>query len=172
MAHQESEREDLLKDATAYSLRGQWRVPSCQEPVFVGFRPNGGASFYFGQDEAYHFNAAGELRRAFYDGKLIKAEDAGLVELTRHRTPGETQLLRREWSADACQAFLAQIRKRLNEFSHDLSGDSAILEGQVVGSTAKVAAESAQEPPSDLAEYVIRWIEQSFSGRIALRPNA
>ncbi len=64
MARHEEEREDLMRDAKALVDRIELVVPGFEEPVVVGFRTNGAASFYFGQDAVYHFNSQLELRRA------------------------------------------------------------------------------------------------------------
>ena len=85
MAREEADREDLLGDATAFVERIEWRLPSGDptaqsdppgQIVFAGFRADDAVSFYFDADPVYHFNAAGQLRRAFCQGLLLKAERA------------------------------------------------------------------------------------------------
>ena len=76
MARNQSDREDLLREATALVERAELRISGWSEPVVVGFRRGGGASLFFGGKEVYQFNAGGELRRAFVAGRLIKASAA------------------------------------------------------------------------------------------------
>ena len=47
MARQESNREDLLREATALVERVELHVPAFEEPIVVGFRRDGCASFLF-----------------------------------------------------------------------------------------------------------------------------
>ena len=113
MAREEQDREDLMREATALVERVELRVPHDAETVVVGFRRIGGASFFFGADPVFQFNAAGELRRAFVAGKLLKAEHGRLVELTRVRTPDETQLVRRELSVTESGLLVTVMSERL-----------------------------------------------------------
>ncbi|HET6882738.1 MAG TPA: hypothetical protein VFI31_21400 [Pirellulales bacterium] len=103
-----------MAEATALAERAELRVPAEQEPVVVGFRRNGAASVFFGAEPAYHFNTAGELRRAYVAGLLYKAERARLVSLRRQRVPGEVQLLRHDLTDEETSAFLAEFVSRLD----------------------------------------------------------
>src|SRR6201999_1137217 len=94
MAREEEARENLLREAVALIARVELKVEGFDEPVVGGFRKDGAASFFFGQQIVYQFNQAGELRRGFFNGKLFKAEDRQLVELTRERIDGNVNLLR------------------------------------------------------------------------------
>src|SRR5204863_2544475 len=76
MAREESSREDLLREATALVERIEL-IPNGSTSdgrIVAGFRRNGALSVFFGEDPVYQFNAAGELRRAYTDGKLLKAD--------------------------------------------------------------------------------------------------
>src|SRR3954447_20411722 len=99
MSRHESDREDLLREATALVERIELTVGGFDLPVVCGFRRDGAASFYFGADPVYQFNAVGQLRRAFVAGRLIKAERGRLVALSRERTENEVALVRHELSA-------------------------------------------------------------------------
>ena len=72
MARDEADREDLVKEAVAYVVRGEFTLPNWEQPVFIGFRANGNFSFYFGSEPVYQFDARGRLRRAFLNGKLYR----------------------------------------------------------------------------------------------------
>src|SRR5687767_7509073 len=99
MAREETDREDILREATALVERVELLVPGCAESVVMGFRRNGSASFFFGADPVYQFNTSGELRRAFVTGQLIKADRGTLAAFDRHRTETEVQFVRRDLNA-------------------------------------------------------------------------
>ena len=75
-------------------------------PVVVGRRGEQAWSLYFGPDCVFHFNSAGELRRAFMAGRIIKAEAGHLVSLTKQRTDSAVNLLRHEFSPQEQSEFL------------------------------------------------------------------
>jgi hypothetical protein len=117
MAREESEREDLLREATALVERIEL-APSrgpLGEHVVIGFRSNGAMSIYFGGDTAYHFNSSKELRRAFSNGLLLKSERGRLVALERVRMDDQVQLLRRQLLEDEQAKFLDILMKRLGD---------------------------------------------------------
>lgn len=93
MARKEVPKEDLVRDATAFAVRVEFRRTRNHSGwIFVGLRSDGGGSVYFGDDEFYAFNDRGELRRAFRDGRLLKAEGGCLTEMRRERS-GEASVL-------------------------------------------------------------------------------
>lgn len=130
MAREEHDREDLLGEATTYAERLELRC-GAEAPVFIGFRGDGAASFYFGADPVFHFNAAGELRRAFIAGLLYRADHGRLIQLRRERTPAETHLVRSDLSSAECAALLADLEQRLRALAGALANDEAIVSGQV-----------------------------------------
>jgi hypothetical protein len=140
MAREESDREDLLREATALVERIELRPANgtaaaghadAAESIVIGFRANGAISFFFGADPVYQFNAAGELRRAYCDGLLFKAVRGRLVSLERVRTQNEVQLLKRELSDDDQTAFVARMRQRLVLLNQELNSGSLEIVGQV-----------------------------------------
>ena len=159
MARQEHEREDLLREATALVQRIALLADD-STAVVVGFRGDGSGSIYVGDDLAYHFNSENELRRAYVDGELLKAEGGGLIALRRQRTKREVQLLRR--SLDPTQSAkhlerLAQCVRWLGRLCH--SSDLRIL-GQVPEQT-------------DVLQRVREWLDKLDGQlRIASRPHA
>jgi hypothetical protein len=86
MARDEQDREDFLAEATALVERAELRVAGEAESATIGFRRNDAASVFFGGDAAYHFKSSGELRRAFHQGLLYKAERTRLVSLGNWKT--------------------------------------------------------------------------------------
>ncbi len=147
MAREESNREDLLKETRALVERAELVVPTAAESIVVGFRWDGALSIYFGADPAYHFNARGELRRAYADGRLFKADSGTLVALDRNRTAEEVVLLSHSLSADEQVQFLSDLGRRLEELLAALDGGKA----QIVG---RVPSES------DVISRVTRWLTQ------------
>ena len=131
MARQESDREDFLREATALVERAELQIPGESEPVTVGFRKGGSLSIFFGGDPVYQFNTAGELRRAFADGLLYKAERGRLVALRRERTPSEVTLVRSELSDDEMNEFLAVGHRQLARLGEALQANQFELLGQV-----------------------------------------
>jgi hypothetical protein len=133
MSRRESDREDLLREATALVERAELSLPGCNEPVVVGFRRNGSANCYFGADPVYQFNAAGELRRAYLGGLLYKAERGRLIALRRERTENEVALVRSELTADETAAVQATLQNDLHRLNDALVSGSFTLRGQVPG---------------------------------------
>ena len=160
MARHESDREDLLREATALVERAELLVPGEAEPVIVGFRRDGSASIYFGADPVYQFNSAGELRRAYLGGLLYKAERGRLVELRRERTEQETQLVRRELIDQEQASLLANAAARLERLRQALAKSSASVTGNVPADV-------------DVPKRMGRWLDQARPGiKIAARPHA
>ena len=149
MASQPQDRENLLRDATAFTTRLQLQVPSQGRTteVFAGFRQGGAASFYFDQDPVYHFNTAGQLRRAFVDGYLVKAEAGRLVRLHRQRTESESAMIRDEMTSAEQQAFCQTVLLALQQLQQTLATGSYTLEGQVT-------ATEKEDAVVRLAEYL------------------
>jgi hypothetical protein len=139
MARDVTDREDLLREATALvervelcaarSLRSS--AADADENIVAGFRLGGALSVFFGGDPVYQFNAAGELRRAYCDGLIYKAVRGRLVSLERVRTPHDVQLLRRELSDDEQSAFIARMGEYLRDFAARLNDDAVEIVGQV-----------------------------------------
>jgi hypothetical protein len=97
--------------------------------VFAGFRGES-LSLYVGDDPAYHFNGRGELRRAFVDGRLIKAEKGRLVSLERHRSDTETVLERQVGSEQEDQALMVELLKTLDELAAAMDASQIEVIGQ------------------------------------------
>jgi hypothetical protein len=140
MSREEHDREDLLREATALVERIELVAASPAtdaKPIVIGFRRNGALSIFFGADPVYQFNAAGELRRAYRDGLLYKAERGRLVSLEQRRTLHEVQLVRRDLTEAECQDFVLQMQRHLGELRTKLADGSLLVAGQVpVGGTA------------------------------------
>jgi hypothetical protein len=132
LARQEYEREDLLAEATALVERVEIVLaPETRPHIVIGFRRDGAVSLYFGEEPAWHFNTAGELRRAYADGRLYKAERGLLVALDRRRTEREVQLIRHELTAEETATLLACLRQSVIELAMALDARQYRLIGQV-----------------------------------------
>jgi len=159
MARLESDREDLLREATALVERAELRLPGYEEPVVCGFRRDGALSLFFGVDPVYQFNAARQLRRAFIAGRLLKAEQGRLVALTRKRSVTQVSLVRDELSADESATLLIAMQGHLNRLREALNGGSFLVQGEVPSG-------------GNVAGRVLSWLETSPDAiEIAARPN-
>ena len=123
MARQESDREDLLQEATALVWRVEYQGPGDQV-VVVGLRANDAGSIYFDAEPVFHFNDRHELRRAYWDGRLWKAEDGMLVSLKRQRSDHEVILQRSTLDAEAQLQWLSDAQQAVRQFyEHLVAGD-------------------------------------------------
>ena len=145
MSRRESDREDLLHEATALIERAEIRIPDEFDSIVIGFRRDGSASFFFGADPVYQFNSAGEFRRGYIGGLLYKAEKGRLICLHRQRSETEVVLLRHELRSDKADALLATTRSRLAQLHDALASGSFILIGEVA-------------PHSNVVQRVLQWI--------------
>ena len=161
MARQESDREDLLREAIALVERIELALPDVSEAehIVIGFRRDGSPSVYFGADPAYHLNSAGELRRAFIDDLLYKADGGALISLDRVRTADEVQLISRTPDATATAALLAYMNDRLLELAAQISSGALVVIGQVPAG-------------ADILGRVSRWLSQSGPIGIAQSPHS
>ena len=131
MARQESDREDLLREATALVERIELSLPNQPETIVAGFRRDGAASFFFGQSPVFQFNSQRELRRAFRDGLLYKTENGRLVEMRRERTDTAVELHSRVLADDESAALLQEAVTRLGGLRVALRTGETIVVGQV-----------------------------------------
>ena len=121
MARTETDKEDLMVDATALVARAEFRreLESIHETtwqiVTVGFRKDGSFSVYFEQDPFYQFDVDGLLRRSFDRGLLFRTQSTTLAEPRRERTADRTTLSRIDLSTDALEYFRRRMRTHLEE---------------------------------------------------------
>lgn len=147
MAREPEEREDLLREAKAMVVRAEMEVDGFDEPIVVGFRRGGAASFYFGQEVVYQFNMASQLRRAYSGGKLLTCEQRRLFRLTPHRTPQSLELVRHEFTPDETNEFLSAASARLHRLRLALVEQYVKVVGQV-------------PPGADVTARVRDWLER------------
>lgn len=130
MAREEADREDLLRQATGLADRAELQATGAAtewfpESIVIGFRRNGAASVYVSQDEVYQFDAMGHWRRSYLAGRLLKAEDGRLVELTRQRSDHLTVLVRRDLAAAEQSSLSGQLASRMHSLHAMLSEPDA-----------------------------------------------
>jgi len=147
MSRQESDREDLLREATALVERIELRLPDQPESVVAGFRRDGSASFFFGQSPVYQFNSQRELRRAYVGGLLYKVDGGNLVEMRRERTATAVELRSRPLSSEEATQFLLDTEKWLSTLRNALAVGNAEVLGQV-------------PDDKDVAARVIAWLQE------------
>lgn len=161
MARYEADREDLLREATALVERIE--LAALDDPnadhVVVGFRRSGAASVYFGSEPAYHFNSAGELRRAYYDGALIKAEQGRLVEMRRNRKVDVVELDSKILADTEQQRLVDEIRADLRRLATELQEGRYAVIGQVPAE-------------ADVRRRVMQWLEGLGDWTVASSPHA
>jgi len=112
MTRQESDREDMLREATALVDRAELQLEDAIEPLVFGFRANGALSVFVTQDEVYQFDAEGRWRRGYLHGRLLKAERGRIVEMVRERMERETVLRSRQWSPAEQDEYARRWRRR------------------------------------------------------------
>jgi hypothetical protein len=153
VAKHEHERENLLREATALVERAELEVAGYDEPVFVGFRQGGEASVFVGQGRAYHFNFAGELRRAYVHDVLYKSERGRLVALRRARADTEVSLVRHDLTDAESYEFAASLRADLSRLASALQDEQYRVLGQFPEDSRVVnrIAEWLSAIPADLA---------------------
>jgi hypothetical protein len=113
MARHETQREDLMAEATALCERIEFSVAGQAEPIVAGFRKNGQWSLYFGSDPAYHFASDGALRRAFVGNDLYRSQGATLARLRRARDRNEVRLVRHDLTSAELEEFMARMSEHL-----------------------------------------------------------
>ncbi|MCC7084965.1 MAG: hypothetical protein IT427_08155 [Pirellulales bacterium] len=149
MAREAADREDLLREATALIQRVELKISSFDEPIVVGFRRDGAASFYFGHDAVYQFNATGALRRGFLEGQLYKAVGGQLVALMPVRTAEQTELRRHDLSDAESKQFVDGALQRLRQLMTSLTNGEFSILGQI-------------PPQTDLVGRIRDWLTQPF----------
>lgn len=150
MARIESDREDLMREATAYGRRAECRLPGDDEVVFAGLRATGACSVYFGADPVYHLDDESRLRRAFVDGDLYRTQGTTLARLRRHRTESATELRRVDLDEDSLTTFLAKMHERLGMLA-------TAIETEAVDRLAAIPADD--DPWPDVAAAIRRLLQ-------------
>ncbi len=162
MAREIHERENLLRDAVAFSMRVQLQVDFDNRPVevFIGFRDGGAVSLYFGNEPVYQFNNRRQLRRAYIDGRLLKAEHGRLIAWQPQRSDTSVEMLRHEFDTSQQRQFADAMHKHLERLRDAISTKQFVAQGVV-------PAESGAE----ILERLADWLSQPLKLTIADSPG-
>jgi hypothetical protein len=159
MARHEADREDLLREATAMPRRIELQLSQFPESVFIGFRGNGAASWYFGGEPVYQFNPQQELRRVFAHGVLWKAESGTLHRMQRQRTAQHSMLLSKACEPQEQNQLLLELHQQLATVWQSLQSGQYRIVGQHPIAT-------------DLIPEILAWCESLPEPvRVALSPH-
>lgn len=158
MARHESDREDLMREATALFRRIELNVDDEPEAVTAGFHRTGRLSVYFGGDPVIHFDESGRLRRAYLTGDLYRTAGTTLARLRRHRTSSTSELLRHDLTPGELAEATAMIERRIGNLH------AALRDGR---------AEILQQIPEDdvrLAGDLTMFLGEVVTGPLRLAP--
>jgi hypothetical protein len=131
MARLELDREDLMREATALVRRIEIQLPDERDATVVGVRRGGDVSIYVSADFIFQFNREGKLRRGFWNGRLLKAEDGRLIQLERVRTAAEVQLVRHVLSDAESSQYLQLADNRVNQIFQEVNAKRLAIVKQV-----------------------------------------
>ena len=131
MAKDERDREDMLAEATALVQRVELDVEGFADHIIVGFRENGAGSVYFGAEPVYQLNSKDELRRAYANSCLLKADRGRLIALARRRATDQVQLVRHELNDAETELFRAEMRRCIGALDAALRAGRFQIIGQV-----------------------------------------
>ena len=164
MARNESDREDLLREATALVPRVELEVSGEIEPVLIGIRSNGSLSVYFGADPMVQFDRGDRLRRACVDGLLYRTQGTTLARLERQRTAEETVLRRHDLTVDEMTELCGRLAARVLGLARTLEQGECRVRGRVPAADVAATEESTageQVPPEIL--HRMRELAESIS---------
>jgi hypothetical protein len=129
VARQESDREDLIREATALVERIEIKFGDVI--VTAGFRANGALSLFFAADPAIQFNSLCQLRRAYSAGKMYKANRGKLISMRKERSGGETALLSQEVPAEDLSLLMADLYERMRALRDALAESRFAIRSQI-----------------------------------------
>lgn len=133
MARIESDKEDLIRDATALVERAEFgRVPESAanqgwQLATVGFRADQSLSIYLDQDPFYQFDSSGRLRRALEHEFLYRSQATTLARLHRKRSDDRTTLVRYDLTESELYGFQQRMRHCLAELSAGIRSQSCTV---------------------------------------------
>ena len=135
MAKDAHDREDLLRDATGFPDRVEFRLADVAEPVFCGFKEIGAFSLYWTADDVLQFNTACELRRAFWKDRMIASYKSvphwlGSRQADAPNAPADRVRLERQPFTDSEVAafktmtttILKRLREAIRQHEYELTG--------------------------------------------------
>ena len=130
MARNESDREDLMGEATALVRRIELSIVDTPEVIVAGFRKTGALSIYFGADPVYHVDEKMQLRRAYVGGLLYRTQGETLAQLDRQRTE-TTTLNRHDLTEDEYKKFCQTLETNIQSLLIALQKKSYSVHQQI-----------------------------------------
>lgn len=171
MAKQTQDKEDLIRDGSQFIRRLELDLQPSKRPakqdielprsVFCGFRENGACSIYWGQEFVIQFNTNCELRRAFWESRMV-ATYKRIPHWLKSEGSGRVRLQRVSFSDDEVSRFERATTQTLDRLA------------DVLDSIASTELESAirQVPQdADVAGEVRSWLDNWHGIRYALHPG-
>lgn len=123
MARHEEDREDLLAEARALVPRVELQCEPWPHSIVLGRRRDDYLSVYLGQDQVYHFDSDGRLRRAYLEGVLYRSAGSTLTRIARERTSTETILRTSNLTSEEAIVLVEQMRAQLDQLLTCLTTD-------------------------------------------------
>lgn len=126
MARQETDKEDLIRDATALVERAEIICEEWSTIITIGFFRDGRCAVYIDQDPFYQFDSSGLLRRAFESGFLYRSQGSTLAQINRRRSTSknsETEtvvLCRNDLSVSELHQFRERMTLHLNRLHNSI----------------------------------------------------
>lgn len=149
MAKDAHDREDLLREATAYDLRLEVNLDGFADTIFVGIRNPGACSVYVGQDKVFQFNTQQQLRRAFWRELMLGAYQHQLYWLKRSESPDErVRMTRVPVNSAELNEFLLDVETTLRQLKESLLSSACEIVGQLPEETDVVG---------DVVAWLARW---------------
>ena len=180
MAIHKQPREDLMREAAAYSRRLMLHHASCPE-IFIGARKQGGWSIYFGEDPVYQFNAEHKLRRVHFNGQNYVAEQGKLLRLNRQPRDRQSVDSQKPSEKPSQKHIAANSGGRIGlDRIHDLSDEQLVLQdchnriallSQWFGESALTVAEQFPED-CKLLDEVLGWLARLANGIVVADSGA
>ena len=162
MAKDAHDREDLLRDASAYTQRIELQLPELSHEVFCGFRDGQAFSLYWGQDAVFQFNHDSELRRGFWGDRMVacyKRELHWLVRKSDDPSSERVRLSRIAFTDDEHHDFLRELDQCCRVLE-------STLQSEVYGLVGRFPEEE------DVQELVQTWLGQlPTPWKLAIHPG-
>lgn len=124
------DREDLLRDASGMDPRIELRLAALEHSIFCGFRNHTALSLYWGQDNVVQFNSLGEIRRAFWENRMLASYNHRLHSLHRDTTSKRVRLHRELMADGTVREFETFWYQAVATLTESLSSKSCQIVGQ------------------------------------------
>lgn len=157
MSRHRSDREDLMAEVVTLSPRICFTTPDFPDEIVAGRRQDGRWSIFLGGDPVYHFDAEGNLRRAFVQDRLYRTQGTTLARLTRQEAPDQTVLLRYDLNEEELSQFRDSIVVAFSQLILAISSHQTTVI-------------SAEPPNSDFRSELLELMKIVIDGRCCLAP--